>query len=312
MSLTANYPQVSTLISTYNRCKLLKRCLDSIAHLDYPKGLLELIVLDDASEDSTPQEIPRYLEHLKEFGFKRVYFFRSEKNLNISHARYILGSRVSPETEMILFVDDDAYLEGNCLKILVEYMLRDPKIGIIGPRIVHAENPKQTIYFANFIGGWTARYRSKESGEPIVCDWINSTCCLVKKKVLEEVGGFYPGYYTAHEEVDFCFRIKKLGFKVVYHPYAIAYHEIDLTQSKRERLYYLYRNKLLLIHRNFPLFRKIIAISLIFFFGLPKYLWESIRFNKKLAPSELKLIFLSFWHGLLGKIGSQKKETKDG
>ena len=78
MTPTINYPQVSIVISTHNRCNTLKHCLDSIATLDYPKPLLELIVLDDASSDSTAEEIPEYLKHLGRQGFLRTLFFRNQ------------------------------------------------------------------------------------------------------------------------------------------------------------------------------------------------------------------------------------------
>ncbi|UCC94478.1 MAG: glycosyltransferase family 2 protein [Candidatus Omnitrophota bacterium] len=306
MGKTVNYPPVSIVIGTRNRCNILKHCLDSIAALNYPGNLLELIVLDDASNDSTPHQAPYYLNHLQEGGFKRVRFLRNEHSVNIARGRYILGKKVSSDSEMVLFVDDDVYLEPACLKNLVEYMVRYPHAGIVGPRIVYANNPKETAHGAHFVGGWTARYWSKDASGATACDWVYSTCMLARKEVLDETGGFYPGYYTAHEEVDFCLRAKKAGFQVVYQPSAVIQHEEDVRQIKRERLYYLYRNKLLLIHRNFSLPRKIVALSLALFFGLPKYLLESIKFHKGFAFSELTLIFLSIWHGILAKSGPRK------
>ena len=307
-----NFPQVSIVITTYNRCNVLKRCLDAIADSNYPKELLELIVLDDASNDFTPEEIPKYLKQLKEQGIKRTHFFRNEQNLGIIKGRYILSQKVSPGSEMVLFVDDDAYLESECLKALVEYMLNHYDVGIVGPRIVYAKNPRQTAHNANFVGGWTAKYWSKDSSQPVACDWVNSTCCLVRKEALEKIGGFYPEYYIAHAEVDFCLRAKKAGFQVVYYPEVIAQHEEDLNQVKRERLYYLYRNKLLLIHRNFPFIRKVTALSFILFFGLPKYLLESVKFHRRFVFAELGLIVLSVWHGFLYKTGKREKTFNGG
>lgn len=302
-----NYPQISILISTHNRCEVLKKCLDSIAAQDYPKNLLELIVLDDASSDKTLEEISKYLQNLERMGLGKTYFFRNEKNLGIAYGRWFLGQKISPESEMVLFLDDDAYLEPGCLKALVEYLGGHPKVGIVGPRIVFAKNPSQTAHKANFVGGWTARYTNKETDQPIICDWVNSTCCLVRKEVLEKTGGFYPGYHISHQEVDFCLQVKKAGYLVVYNPLTIVQHQVNLSQPKRERLYYLYRNKMLVIQRNFPLFRKVVALSLIVLFGLPKYLLESIRFNKDFVSSELGTVFLAVRDGLLGKEG-QKKE----
>jgi len=282
--------------------------LGSVETQNYPRDQLELIVLDDASRDPTAKEIPEYLKRLEEQGLKKTYFFRNKRNLGIIMGRYILAKKVSSQAEMVLFVDDDAYLEVDCLKTLVEYILKHPNTGIVGPRIVYAKAPEKTAHYANFVNRWTAKYWIKESNEPIICDWVNSTCCLVKKEVLERINGFSPKYYISHAEVDFCLRAKKAGFQVVYNPQAIVQHEVNISKPKRERLYYLYRNKLLLIHRNFRFIQKVVAISLIIFLGTPKYLLESIRFHKGFLYSELYIIVLSIWHGLLGITGSRERK----
>jgi len=302
---------VSIVINTHNRYEALKHCLDSIAAQDYSKNLLEIIVLDDASSDKTPEEIPKYLQNLEKMGLKKTHFFRNDKNLGIAKGRWFLGQKVSPESEMVLFVDDDAYLESSCLKTLVEYMSANPQVGVVGPRIVYAKNPNETAHNANFVGGWTARYTNKDSTKPIICDWVNSTCCLMRKEVLEKTGGFYPGYYISHQEVDFCLQVKEAGYLVVYNPQTVVQHELNLNKPKRERLYYLYRNKMLLIHRNFPFSRRIVALSLIGILGFPKYLIESIRFHKGFVFSELGTIFIAVWDGLLGRTGSLIKDKHE-
>lgn len=301
-----NYPQVSVVISTRNRCETLKKCLDSIAEQDYAKNLLELSVLDDASEDGTAVEIPKYLQDLGRQGFRKTYFFRNDENLSIAYGRWFLGQKASPESEMVLFVDDDAFLEPNCLKTLVEYLLVHPKVGVVGPRIVYANEPTKVAHRANFVGGWTARYSDKESTEPIPCDWVFSVCCLVRSQALKAVDGFYPGFYISHQEVDFCLQVKRSGYLVVYNPRSVVRHHENFSPQKRGRLYYLYRNKMLLIHRNFPFFRKFFALFLTLSFGLPKYLLESIKFHKRFVLSEIKIIFFSVWHGFLGKEGPIK------
>jgi len=306
-----NYPQVSVVISTRNRCETLKKCLDSIAEQDYAKNLLELSVLDDASEDGTAVEIPKYLQDLGRQGFRKTYFFRNDENLSIAYGRWFLGQKASPESEMVLFVDDDAYLEPSCLRTLVEYMLTNPQVGVVGPRIVYANEPTKVAHRANFVGGWTARYRDKDSLEPILCDWVYSICCLVRSSALKATGGFYPGFFISHQEVDFCLQVKKKGYLVVYNPQTIVHHQENLNPKKRKRLYYLYRNKMLLIHRNFPFFRRIIALSLIVILGLPKYLLESIRFHKGFVFSELGTIFIAVWDGLLGRTGSLIKDKHE-
>ena len=301
---TAKYPRVSVGIFTFNRCSALKRCLDSIAAQDYPLDRLELIIIDDASTDATPKEIPAYLKDLERRSPIHTSYIRNPRNIQIAAARRLFAEKVS--YPIVAFIDDDVYLEADCLKVLINYMVRHPSVGVIAPRCVYAADPKKTAHSANFVGTWTGRYWSKESNHPIQCDWVYSACCLARKEVLEKTGGFWPGYYFSHEDVDFCLQAKRAGFGVVCHPDAVARHEVDLSQPKRKHLYYLYRNKLILIRRNFPLLRKIVALSVVLFLGMPKYLLESIRFNKKAVWSEICLIFLSVWHGFLGKTGILK------
>ncbi|MEW6040857.1 MAG: glycosyltransferase family 2 protein, partial [Elusimicrobiota bacterium] len=268
----ANYPYISIVICTFNRCEYLKKCLDSINFQDYPKKFLEIAVLDDASTDGTKKEIPSYLQALKEQGFNEVNYISNEERQGIAVGRWILGNKVSSKSEMALFVDDDAYLEKNCLVTLVEYMLTHSEVGVTGPRIVYAHNPGKTAHRANFVNSWTAQYSEKDSNVPMTCDWLFTICLLVRSSVLKETGGFYPGFYISHQEVDFCLRVKNKGYSVVYNPNAMVQHHESENQQKRERLYYLYRNKLIIIHRNFTLIKKIFAFLILILLGFPKYL----------------------------------------
>jgi GT2 family glycosyltransferase len=299
--------KISILITTFNRCVILKQCLDSLLKQDYPKELLEIIVLDDASSDATAKEIPVYLENARNKYSCAVSFLQNRENKGIIYGRWLLGNKFSATSEMILFLDDDAYLEDeHTLSLLTNYILDNPKTGIIGPRFVYEDNPLKTAHSANFINPWTARYKSKESNSPLSCDWLHSICLLTTKDAFTKTGGFWPNYYVAHAEVDFCLRVKNNGFQVIYYPGVKVRHAEKVHPIKRERLYYLYRNKLLLVHRNFPFFRKFLASTLITLFGLPIYLAESINYHKGFDFVELGLIVLSVWHGLIRREGPLK------
>jgi len=298
-----NYPKVSIVIPTYNRCNVLKRCLESILSQSYPKELLELLTLDDGSSDNTKKEIPEFFHQMEEKGIRKASFFVNEQNIGLSACREILGKKVSIDSEYILFLDDDACLTPKCLEQLVEYITAHSDAGVVGPRIVFAKNPDLTAHFAYFVGKWTGRFTEKDSKEPIDCDWLDPVCILVRRSIVQKTGGFWRGFYRSHEGTDFCLRVKKLGYKIVYYPKTSASHDTSFKRPQKERLYYLYRNKFLLIRRNFSSIRKIVALSLILLFGLPKYLGVSIKFNKKIVFSELILICFSVLDGLTGKTG---------
>ena len=297
-------PKISVLVTTFNRCDILKRCLNSVLNQDYPKELLEIVVLDDASSDTTPKEIPAFLENTKNINLCAVSFLQNKENMGIIYGRWLLANKMASDSEMALFLDDDAYLEQkNSLSLLVSYVLDNPATGIIGPRFVYEDEPLKTAHSANFINPWTARYKSRESNQPMSCDWLYSICLLATKEALTKTGGFWPDYYVTHAEVDFCLRVKNSGLRVIYYPAVQVRHKEKTNPIKRERLYYLYRNKLILISRNFALLNKVTATIFILTLGLPRYIFESIRAHGKIFFPEIKLIFLSIWRGLKGKSG---------
>ena len=127
---------VDILIPTHNRCGTLKSCLDLLSKQTYPKAKLSIIVFDDASNDQTPHEIPVYLNKIRKNGFKNISYFRSEQNVNVSAGRVILAKKIAQDSEIIFFLDDDAYLEPCTISILVKYLDEHPETGIVGPKIL--------------------------------------------------------------------------------------------------------------------------------------------------------------------------------
>jgi len=111
-------------------------------------------------------------------------------------------------------------------------------------------------------------------------------------------------FYMSHQEVDFCLQLRGAGFSVVYCPEARAAHDLPLSGGgRRDRLYYLYRNKLRVFRRNFHPARAITASLFMVIFGLPKYLLESVSYNRGLNLAEIKLIFRALIDGLAGRGG---------
>lgn len=295
-----NPGKISLLMCTRNRGQATARCLESLLRQDYPSSSLEIAVLDDASQDDTPRRVQETLGRFSLAGFRGAQLLENHENMQIAAGRSFLEKQVSPEAEFVCFVDDDADLPPKTLSELAGFLLKNPGVGAVGPRIAVMSEPGIAAHKANFVS-WNGRYREKDSLEPLDCDWLNSTCLMVRASALGQAGGFYPGFYTAHEEVDFCLRLKRYGWRVVYLPGITVLHDIVPGRTKRERLYYLYRNKFLVFRRNFGLFRFAIASLGTLAFGLPKYLLESLRAGG--GRGEISLILRAVVHGLLGREG---------
>lgn len=291
---------VSVLMCTHNRGAAAARCLESLLRQDYRPGLLDVSVFDDASDDGSPALLRPAVERLAAGGAAGARLFEGRENLQIAAGRSLLEKKISPDAEFVCFLDDDAELQPGALSALAAFLRANPRAGAAGPRIAALSAPGITAHKANFVS-WAGRYTERDSGAPLDCDWLNSTCLMVRASALAQAGGFYPGFYTAHEEVDLCLRLKRAGWRVVYLPGVTVLHDITPGGTKRDRLYYLYRNKFLVFRRNFGPLRFAAAALGTLFIGVPKYLLESLRTAG--VSGELAVILKAAAHGLLGREG---------
>ncbi len=291
--------RISVLICTHNRGAAAARCLESLERQDYQLPLVDVNVLDDAGTDGGAAALRGAVERLRSSDFAGAGFFESAANLQIAAGRSFLEKKAAPEAEFVCFVDDDAELPPGTLSALAAFLRANPGAGAVGPRIAALSAPEVTAHKANFVS-WLGRYSERDSETPLDCDWLNSTCLMVRASALARAGGFYPGFYTAHEEVDFCLRLKAAGWRVVYLPSVTVLHDIVPGGTKRDRLYYLYRNKFLVFRRNFGRVRFLAASLAALLFGLPKYLLESLLAN---GGREIPVILRAVRHGVGGREG---------
>lgn len=295
--------KLSVLISTYNRQEQLFKTLAALLGQAYPLSEMELAVVDDAGDDGSYEALSARRAELRSLGFRDVKILRNEANRGIAFVRARLTAEASPESEALLFLDDDVYLEKDTIPALVDCLKKGAERGVAGPRLVYASDPQKTAHCANFVGRWTGRYSELDASAETECDWLNSSCFLVRRSALAGVA--YPEeFYTAHEEVDFCLQVGRAGYKLVYFPLVKAVHDLPPSGAgRRGRLYYLYRNKLLLFKRNFPAARAFTATLLALVLGLPRYLFESVVYNRGVNRAEIGLIFRALADGLAGRGG---------
>jgi hypothetical protein len=183
-------------------------------------------------------------------GWRLLKLIENQKNEGC-YVPYNLGiPSVSPQTEHILGLDADVELEPDALTYLVD-AIRGEGVVVVGARSVVYGNPVQTAHGAGFVNRWTATYTERDAREPIECDYVIGCCWLFDKRIFEDMGGFSPDFYINHWEVDYCLRAKTRGWRILYEPRAVARHKIQYPATcSTERLYYMFRNKLLMIRNN--------------------------------------------------------------
>ena len=218
-------PLVSVMIATRNRVALLPRALDSVIRQDYPR--IEVLILDDASSDGTSDYIRAH--------YPQVRMFRYEENRGLVVARNLMMREA--KGEYIVSLDDDAYfLNGDAISNVVRRMGREPEIGvatfrILGPGAAEA-------------GGWTAEHYTHLFGGGRYC---------LRKALLEEVGDYRDFFFHQAEESDLALRILDKGYRILFFPGAVVFHENSAIGRDSTRIpRYMVRNLLLRSWLNEP------------------------------------------------------------
>jgi cellulose synthase/poly-beta-1,6-N-acetylglucosamine synthase-like glycosyltransferase len=195
-------PGVSIIVATLNSESTIDECLSSILELDYPKQLLEVIVIDGGSLDATTERVKAY----------PVKLVSSKLNPAAAY-NFVLKSI---ENEIIGLIDSDAKVENRWLRKLVKH-LDSPKVaGASGT--VETWNKDRLI---PRVIGYELSYRYRRLPETV--GRVATMNLLLKKNVTLEVGGFDEALPTQYD-TDLGARLVKAGYTIAFDIDAICYH----------------------------------------------------------------------------------------
>lgn len=297
------HPKITIFIPTYNDRDDLLACLESIRRLNYSKELMGIVIWDNASKDETVRDVRERFSLMKNEGWDQLLLIEWDKNEGSYIPYNLVQEHLSPRSQYILGLDADVELSGNVLIDLVHAARKD-RVAVVGARSVYYDYPEKTAHGAGFVCPWTGTYGEKEPEELIECDYVIGCCWLLNRKVFESLGGFDPDYYINHWEVDYCLRAQIEGYRILYEPEAVVRHKIPLDGTVNpERIYYLYRNKLILIKKIFRPPEKWFTLIIHLIFGLPKAIAGSFMKHKGYGHTERKAILRGIRDGWLDRTG---------
>lgn len=259
---------VSVVILTFNRREDVIRCIVSLEKSSYKN--IELIVVDNASTDGTLLEIRNK--------FKDVKVIVNKTNLGIAEGRNI--GQENAQGEYVLFLDCDTIVDRNMVNELVAQIDSDDSIGLVVPKMYYYEEPNLLWFAGAKLNMFTSQAVNVGAGEydkgqydKVVRVSHGPTAFLVSRKVLEKVKGHDKKYFMCYADTDFAFRTRETGFKTVFCPKAILWHNIKLRDVKNSlsyygfdslrRTYYYARNRFIFMKTHAP--RLNLLIFLVFF-----------------------------------------------
>ncbi len=283
------FDMVSIITVNYNETATTCALLDSIRRQGYQN--VEVLVVDNASREN-PASIFKA-------GYPEVTFIRSEKNLGFAGGNNI--ALQAAKGDYLFFVNNDAELEPGCIEGLLQLFENQPNAGIISPLICYFPEPEPqgtpipvhrspfTVHRSPFIiqyagmtpvSPFTGRNRTlgerqADAGQfaaPALTAYAHGAAMMIPRKVLEEVGPMWDGFFLYYEELDWCERIRRAGFEIWVEPRARVWHKESLTLGKMgtTKTYYLTRNRIWFMRRNFDNWHLVVFFVFFGLFTMPK------------------------------------------
>jgi GT2 family glycosyltransferase len=305
-------PIVSVLIATWNNGAELCACLESLRQAGYPKDRVELVVFDNGSRDDTARRVRECRATLETEGWRRLCFERSPRNLGAFGGRAEAARLLDPEAELILSLDDDVEVDPDALAVLVAAMA-DPRVGVVGARIVYHDAPGEVASAAGYLNRWLGTFSEASPAARTACDFVSSCGCLIRRAAFDAVGGFDREYFTSHGDVDLCLKARARGFRVLYEPAAVIRHKVARGGTRSpERVYYGYRNKLLLLRKHLPAWWRPAVFALYALLWLPRILAGSVVHHRGVSGPEVRAILRAMLDGALDRRGEARPSARLG
>ena len=220
-------PKVSVIIINYNGLLYLHDLLQSLREQTCLS--FETFLIDNASHDGSVSYVRNQ--------FSWVKVFPQPTNVGFSRAGN-LGAEQS-EAEYLVFLNADIKLDPQWIEVMIGTVERDPSIAAVASkmRLYHQPDTLNGVGGAmNYLGyTWDRGMFEKDSGQYDQCQEVlfaSAGAALFRRSHFVEVGGFDEKFFMYHEDVDLCWRLWMLGFRVVPAPRAVTFHHFGGSTVK--------------------------------------------------------------------------------
>ncbi|MEF3274275.1 MAG: glycosyltransferase family 2 protein [Chloroflexus sp.] len=238
---------LAVVILNYNRADLLAECLHSIAAAP-TRCQLTVWVVDNASTDGSAAMVRER--------FPWVYLIESPVNGGFSAGNNLALRRILalPEPpDYILLLNNDTVVTPGALDGMVDYLDQHPAVGAVGPKLLLPDGsldlacrrrfPTPAIAFYRLFGLARLFPRSRRFAaynmtylDPNIeteVDSVVGACMMVRTAVVREVGLLDEAFFMYGEDLDWTYRIKQYGWKIMYYPAVIVYHHKRAASSRQ-------------------------------------------------------------------------------
>lgn len=225
--------RISIIIANYNARNLLEDCLSSIYRQD-SRYSFEVLVVDDHSDDNSFEMVKTR--------FPQVRAYRNEANLHYATSNNRMFDIA--EGEYLFLLNNDTIVRPGAVDVLVDFMEAHPEIGCAGSKLLNEDgsiqesvktlpNVRSALFGArSYVYRWFPNnilskrellHLSQDVTSPFKAGYVSSAAMLIRRDIVKAVGYLDPRM-SYHVDADYCARIWKAGWKVVYVPESVIIH----------------------------------------------------------------------------------------
>jgi GT2 family glycosyltransferase len=265
-------PKVAVVILNWNGVKYLKQFLPSVLASTWPG--LDIVLGDNGSTDGSVAFVRENFPSVKIIETGNNYGFTGGYNRVLSQV----------QADYFILLNSDVEVVPGWIEPVIELMESDALIAAAAPKLLSYAQKNQFEH-AGAAGGFIDSFgypfcrgrmfyeveddlgQYQQSGEVF---WASGASLFIKKKYWDEAGGFDEFFFAHMEEIDLCWRLKNMGYKVMYCAQSTVYHVGGGTLNAENpfKTYLNFRNNLLLLKKNLPFGRALFVILMRFWMDL--------------------------------------------
>jgi GT2 family glycosyltransferase len=230
--------QTSIIILSYNTSDLLHQCLSAL--YTYLPEQAEVIVVDNDSSDGSVEMIKKQ--------FPKVSIVINKENLGFA-AGINIGVKKATGTYLLL-LNSDAMIQDNGISDMITFLEHDRTIGVLGGLLVNEDGTIQRSYGSFYtLPAVTRMLLVGDKGEligqtiakPEAVDWVSGGFMLIRKEIFDTIDGFDGNFFMYIEDMEFCYRVIKHGYKVCIFPSVRVYHVGQGSSNRSFAVQHIYK-----------------------------------------------------------------------
>lgn len=252
-----NSSRVAIVILNWNGHKLLEQYLPSVVQYSQGDGV-DVIVADNQSDDDSV----RFLQE----NYPQVQIIQLTENHGFAKGYNLALQQV--EADYYILLNSDVEVTPDWIDPMIELMEADSTIAAVQPKVL-SWHRKDEFEYAGAAGGFIDQLgfpfcrgrilnvMEKDHGQfdqVTNIFWATGACMAVRANYFHKAGGFDSDFWAHMEEIDICWRLKNMGYKIQFTPYSKVYHlgGGTLSYDNPKKLFLNFRNSLWLLYKNLP------------------------------------------------------------